>query len=451
MAGKMPRAIVDLDSFVESDNIMVFGDTGAGKTELVASLPGKVLILSSESGTRVVKRALERAGLPASERKRFKVWRIRSWQDLEDAYAWARDNQGVFDWIVIDSATSVQNRSMRAAMEAAVKRNPEKRDVDLPDRGEHQKVQNAMKRMVTDFCELDCNTLWLAQAMRREDQDGNEIVVPFIFGKDYEVSAFVCAQMMAFGYYMKKQTPGKKGSTDRVLIWESFADKQSNINYWSKDRYDAFPKVCLMSSGEKQLMTLGDILALIDNDARSLANKRVDEADDEVGPDGEDIEDLAEEADSDEDVDDDAEPEDIDSDEDDDADEDDDEPARPGDDDFEFDEERRAELMAMAPKDLKVAVEACGFTVAQFKGVDRADIVQAVLEKEADDAADDAVDEAADAEDDDDDLDLEGMVDEDEDEEPEPEPEPVKPARSSRKTTAAKPVAATKTRRMRAV
>ena len=286
MATTRPRAIVPLDDFKESHNIMVYGDTGSGKTAQIASLKGRILILASESTIQiVVKKACTRLGLDwDKEKKRFFIWRIRSWADLEEAYLWLRDNQSAFDWVVIDSATSAQNRAMRAAMEVAVKRNPEKRDIDLPDRGEHQKMQNAIKRMIVDFNELDCNTLWFAQAMRREDQDGNEIVVPFIMGKDYEVSAFACAQMNAFGYYAKRQSKKVKGQTDRVVIWESYADPNSSIEYWSKDRYDIFPKVCIMAEGNKQNMTLGDLIDMIDDEALQRAAVRVAEHDDEAEP-----------------------------------------------------------------------------------------------------------------------------------------------------------------------
>lgn len=282
----MPRAIMPLDDYREPHNIMLFGDTGSGKTAQVASLPGRVLILASESTIQIVVRTqIEKLGMDWEvEKKRFKIWRIRKWGDLEDAYIWLRDNASAFDWVVIDSATSVQNRAMRAAMETAVARNPEKRDIDLPDRGEHQKMQNAMKRMIVDFNELDCNTLWLAQAMRREDQDGNEIVVPFIMGKDYEVSAFACAQMTAFGYYAKRPSKDVRGQTNRVLLWESFADPKSSVEYWSKDRYDIFPKQCVMAEGGEQRMTLGDLMEMVTEDALKRAHTRVDEADDEAEP-----------------------------------------------------------------------------------------------------------------------------------------------------------------------
>lgn len=282
MAGSptLPRAIVDLDEFTESKNIMVYGDTGVGKTELIGYLPGKVLILSSENGTIVIKRMMSRLGISPKEAKRFKVWQIRSWQDLEEAFIWVRDyGVKVFDWIAIDSATSVQQRAMRAAMEKAVKHNPAKRDIDLPDRGEHQKMQNAMKRMVGDFNELPVNVFWLAQAMRREDRDGNEIVLPFIMGKDYEVSAWVCAQMQAFAYYAKRpakvEVEGRRGKkitktvTQRVLIWDSFADSEK-VTYWAKDRYQVMPAYAVMATGEKQGTTFAELLASIDSDPDAL-------------------------------------------------------------------------------------------------------------------------------------------------------------------------------------
>ena len=440
-SSKMPRAIVDLDEFTEPINLMIYGDTGSGKTEMIGHLPGKVLIIASENGIGVIKRAWKRRGIDvAREKKRFKVWPIRSWADLEECYLWCRDNPGVFDWYAIDSATSLDQRAMRAAMEVAVKRNPEKRDIDLPDRGEHQKMQNAMKRMITDFNELPTNTLWLAQAMRREDQDGNEIVVPFIRGKDYEVSAFACAQMQAFGYYMKKSNKAKKGQTDRLIIWESFADPKSEINYWAKDRYQVFPRVSVMAEGEEQKMLLSDLLDLIDANSIERAANAVETRDDpEEEP---------------------AAPEDVEDDDDDaneqsleefraelsrktkaalatdveeagidittlkgatkdqiidaiiaaydDSEEEDAEEEAEVDDIADLDvtdtadaiDRRIDELLEMTNAQLKDAVIAAGFTVAEFKGRSRDDIAAAVAEAEFSE------------DDDDDDLDLEEMMDE---------------------------------------
>lgn len=366
MATKMPRAVVDLDDFVESNNIMVYGDTGTGKTEIIGQLPGKVLILSSENGTTVIKRMMKRLGWPATEFKRFKIWPIRKWNDLEEAYNWCEANPGVFDWIAIDSATSVQQRSMRAAMLAAVTRNPEKRDIDLPDRGEHQKMQNSMKRMIQDFNELPVNVLWLAQAMRREDRDGNEIVVPFIMGKDYEVSAWACAQMQAFGCYIKRpHKAGDKTVTKRVLLWDSFADGNSGVNYWAKDRYQVFPRAVTMAVGDEQKVVFSDLLALIDADGKARADRAVETRDDP-------------EPDDDDAGSDDTEPDTI-------------EPVEPdaGDGDADTDdwrEGRRAELEALTKKDLATAATDVGLDLKSLKGKPVSDVIEAILDAEQEEA-----------------------------------------------------------------
>jgi hypothetical protein len=360
-ATTLPRAIVDLSEFTESKNIMVYGDSGAGKTGLIGCLPGKVLILSSENGTVVIKRMAKRFGWDeAGIAKRIKVWAIRSWQDMEDAYSWVSKNTDVFDWIAIDSITSIQTRAMRAAMEIAVKRSPEKRDIDLPDRGEHQKMQNAVKRMVVDFNELPVNILWTAQAMNREDKDGNDIVLPFIMGKDYEVSAFVCAQMHAY-FYLQKRPHGSKPAkgnvnlTERILLSDSFASSEG-VYYWAKDRYMVMPPVALLSVGEEQKTSFTDLLGMIDADSDAVvkATAAVETYDEE-----EDGEPEPEPADEEE-----PEPEGEELEED---------PAIT---------ERRDELTAMTVNALKKVVGSLEIDAADLKGLDKAGVVEAILDNE---------------------------------------------------------------------
>jgi hypothetical protein len=274
-----PRASwEDLDDYTESQNWFIYSDTGAGKTALIRQLPGRVGILASENGTVVLKRIMLKID-GKDDSKRFKVWRILKWQDMEDAFIWIRDNLDSFDWLVMDTATSIQHRAMRAAMEAAVLRSPEKRDIDLPDRGEHQKMQNAMKRMITDFNELPVNCLWLAQAMRRESFEGEDIVLPFIMGKDYEVSAWACAQMHVVAYYEKRAAKvGDKVMTKRVLLFDSF--DREGVQYWAKDRYLVLPKQLTIAIGDTQKGSIAEMIALIDADPeareRANANRRTD-------------------------------------------------------------------------------------------------------------------------------------------------------------------------------
>jgi AAA domain-containing protein len=288
MVATLPRAVVDLEDYNESDNLLVFGDSGSGKSVLIGQLywhlkriNGKCLIMSSEGGIFVAKKYLKEQGVSDADIKRyFKVWPVRKWQDLEDAYIWVRDNPGFFKWVAMDSATSLQGRAMRLAMETAVRKSPEKRDIDLPDKGEHQKMQNAMKRMITDWNELPENILWLANAMRREDEEGDDIVVPFIMGKNYDISVWAAAQVHACMYYQKtEEKEGNKVVVGRELLFDVPPP------FWTKDRYGVWGDRRLMSVGKKKLCTLSDLIDELaaNPEAVRRARQRVAEQDDEAG------------------------------------------------------------------------------------------------------------------------------------------------------------------------
>lgn len=219
---KLPPEIEDLDDFTESMNFLIHSDTGAGKTVLTAKLP-KLLILAIEEGTISAKRMGSKA----------KVWKVKHWDQFVRAYEWLRDSleDGTcpFEWVLIDSITAAQTRCLRAIMETAVANNP-KRDPDIPAIQDHFKWQLSMKRMVTDFNELPINVMWLARSMNKEDPDGNDIVVPLIEGKDYQISAWVCGEMHLVAYLKKIQT--KSGKTARKLY------TNEHPMYWCKDRYN---------------------------------------------------------------------------------------------------------------------------------------------------------------------------------------------------------------------
>jgi hypothetical protein len=238
------------------------------------------LIISNEAGVFVAFNFLRDMGVSERQiKKRFKVWRVRKWQDYEDAYVWVRDHPMTFKWIAMDSATSLQARAMRLAMEIAVKRSPEKRDIDLPDKGEHQKMQNAMKRMITDWNELPENILWLANAMRREDEEGEDIVLPFIMGKGYDISVWAAAQVNACIYYAKEKEKVK--GSDKVVrrLWF-----ESPPPYWTKDRYGIWGPSRVMAVGTDQKVSLSRLIEELDAnpEARKLARRRVAEQDDSI-------------------------------------------------------------------------------------------------------------------------------------------------------------------------
>jgi hypothetical protein len=219
MMVKYPAEIQDLSDFDESVNMLVYADSGVGKTVFAGTAPN-ALFLSTETGTISAKRMGSEA----------KVWRIKRWGDLDKAYTWLERNPDHgFDFIILDSATQMQVLLLRWILEKENKRNPAKRDLDIPAIQDHQKWQNMFKRFITLFVELPVHVIFTAQAMRKEDEEGDDLVLPLIDGKGYGISSWVCGQMHIVGYYYIK--PTKKGPERRLLA-------QSHPPYFAKDRYN---------------------------------------------------------------------------------------------------------------------------------------------------------------------------------------------------------------------
>lgn len=220
--GGLPPEIQDLDDFTESKNILVYGGPGSGKTVMGGMLPN-CLIIGGENGAIAAKRQGSKA----------KIWKVHHWNDIVKAYEWVRDHPDVFQWILFDSITNVQQRCIRAIMEGVVKQN-KTRDPHIPAQGDHFKWQLVMKEMVTDWCELPVNVFWTSQEMVRENPDGEDIILPLIEGKDYQIAAWVCAQMHLVANLQVVKVPGanNKSRVIRRLI------TNETPPYYAKDRYD---------------------------------------------------------------------------------------------------------------------------------------------------------------------------------------------------------------------
>jgi hypothetical protein len=196
------------------------------------------------------------------------VVRIRK---SEDAWTWLEDAQnGKYrhrDWAVIDTVTMLQNKMMRAALDTMVSKRPD-RDRDLPDKGEHQKVQNELKRWVEQVVDLPMNTLFLAHAMQVEDQEGGGLFLPSIQGgadKGFIVANYVMALMNSIGYMSVRSVKNRQTKEVREvrrILWQPKHDPDKDVLYMAKDHFNALgrytddksmPEILEMIDGPQQL------------------------------------------------------------------------------------------------------------------------------------------------------------------------------------------------------
>lgn len=222
-----PRAIVSLSDTTESINLLVYADSGAGKTVLLGSADTpdtatRALFIATENGTVAAKKQ----GSTADH------WPCKTWADVAKAYNWIEENPDHgYDWLLIDGLTDMQELSMRAALDKAVKINPD-RDPDVPAQYEYLKVQQQIKNMVRAFNDLPVHVAYSAQTMRTEDQDDEVLMLPLLTGKQGEFAQKICGLMQVVGY-LGVVTPKEEEQEFRRLR----TNRRGRI--FAKDRYDA--------------------------------------------------------------------------------------------------------------------------------------------------------------------------------------------------------------------
>lgn len=225
-----PPEIQDMESAIESINVILMGDPGCGKTVMLGSLvgwngdPKRVLFAATEPGII----AAQRQGSKA------KVWRIRVWNDMIKLFEFLEKYPEAFDFVIIDSITDLQMKCLRAIIRERNEKhaNRVKLDVSVPERLDHYIWQQKFKSLVTDFTELPTNIIWTSQMMRRVDMEGDDIILPLIEGKDFDISNWTCAQMDAIWCLQEK-----KSTKDAGKVWRRLLVNEAPP-YIVKDRFD---------------------------------------------------------------------------------------------------------------------------------------------------------------------------------------------------------------------
>jgi hypothetical protein len=247
--------IEDLGSFAESINILLYGPSGVGKTVLAGGAPNATFF-STEKGVIAARRAGHKAGLI----------RVPTWEHVVAGLKVADARLGPEDWLIVDSITKMQMLYIRWILKVNNQRNGS-RDLDIPAIQDHQKWQNGYMRFIDHIVDAQYNSILIATQMMKEDEEGEDMILPAITGKGYAIAEYVCAQTDVNLYYNVSAT----ASTDDMTIRRALA--QPYPPYHAKDRYNCLGK--FVDVEENDFGAMNGIIGSIQSSLDEPANDEV--------------------------------------------------------------------------------------------------------------------------------------------------------------------------------
>ena len=224
--------VEDLSDFNESFNWCVYGDSGVGKT-VFASFAPRGYILSTEKGVISAKRVGSTS----------KLLRAPDWDHVEASIEWADKHLTEADVLIVDSVSKMQELVIRWWLGIQHAEN-EARDEDIPQLQDHQKWQRMFLRFVNHLIDAKYNTIFVATAMRKEDEEGDDLVLPNIVGKDYAIAQNFCADMDIVSCLRVKKRSNIDDPREGILINDTFPP------YFAKDRFNVLPRWETIPDGE---------------------------------------------------------------------------------------------------------------------------------------------------------------------------------------------------------
>jgi len=209
-------------------NMLVYGESGAGKTTLAGSADDvpemrKVLFLDIEGGTLSLR----------SRYPNVESVRIKSWDDMQSVYNELYLGSHGYNTLVLDSLTEIQKMSMDEIMRKLVKEH-EDRDADVPGIREWNINIEQTRKFVRLFRDLPVNTIFTALSkVDRNPRNGSTRTKPYLSGKVAdEVAGFL--DIVVYLY-----TKEVEGSQKRMLLCGA---TQDNV---AKDRTDKLDQVII--------------------------------------------------------------------------------------------------------------------------------------------------------------------------------------------------------------
>lgn len=202
-----------LESNDETTNILIHGDSNAGKTVLAGTAPGKVLWLVGEPGFK----SASRRGATGYRR------RIPDTATALAAVEYLRykERYRKLDWIIIDGISTMEKRFRLGYAQEAFDNSPETKRSrahrNLPDKPDYFNTQNFLLSWLPYFIDMEVNLLITAHSYRTDKTENGELLIfPGFQGKVNEVSNAISGLMDITGYYEARHIKTREGARKLV-------------------------------------------------------------------------------------------------------------------------------------------------------------------------------------------------------------------------------------------
>lgn len=140
-------------------NVLVYGETGVGKTVFASSAPRPILWLESEGGTNSI-----------ADPTGIDIARVTSLETYREAVRYLRNNPDTYQTVVLDSFTETQAQILKEIMRAAVQADPSgERDEFSPLFQEYQRLTGVTREIARAFRDVPMHTV--ITALERTDKD----------------------------------------------------------------------------------------------------------------------------------------------------------------------------------------------------------------------------------------------------------------------------------------
>ena len=251
--------IKKVEDRTEGLNILLYGESGVGKTILAGSASGvpemsPVLVIDIEGGTESLKHTYPNVD----------VVRVQTWKDMQNVYNELAVGKSGYKTVILDSLTEIQKFNMYDIMDKAVKARANQ-DPDVPGMREWGINLEQCRKLVRAFRDLPMNAIFTALAKDdRNDRTGVITTRPSLSGK---LAAEVAAFLDIVGYYYVKQVVDpadkEKVGLSRLLL------TSTTEQYVAKDRSGRLPQVIVNPT----MQTIFDIMTQTPQTQNTETNK----------------------------------------------------------------------------------------------------------------------------------------------------------------------------------